>query len=81
MSGHTKWEDIKHKKHMHELKWKRTPKGTVRLTPWGWQAACVCGWSQDLPAGTKKYGIKLYHAHKSNLPKPSAPHNYVSKPF
>ena len=49
---------------MHDLKWLRTPKGVVKRTPWGWQAGCVCGWEQPLPAGTKKDGQRAYHEHK-----------------
>ena len=51
----------------HELRLKRTPKGVVKLTPWGYQAECPCGWVQPLPAGTFKDARLAYYNHKAEL--------------
>ena len=48
----------------HDMRWAATPKGALKYSPWGWQAACVCGWEQQGLRGTKKDGLEAYKKHK-----------------
>lgn len=48
----------------HDLRWKATPKGLVRATPWGWLAKCKCGWEQEGLAGDKKQARWAYYNHR-----------------
>lgn len=50
----------------HDLRWAATPKGVVKLTPWGYLSACVCGWEQTGLAGTKKEGQIMWRIHRDN---------------